>query len=240
MSSFRFSLEARRGDFELRVALDSTERPVAVIGPNGSGKSTLLKLLCGALAPSGGRFCVGDRVLFDSELRIDVPAELRRIGYVPQGSGLFSHLDVLDNVSFSLRFGASPVARDRARQSAHAILERLGCQDLARRPTRTLSGGERQRVALARALAMDPSMILFDEPLSALDAGARRRTRTFLSEQLNSWGRPAIVVTHDVRDVEALDAQVLVMVGGRAVQSGSLDELRARPGSDFVVEFLGP
>ena len=121
-----------------------------------------------------------------------------------------------------------------------AALEELECAHLADRSVDHLSGGEAQRVALARALVIEPHILLLDEPLAALDATARRSVRDFLARRLRELGRPSIVVTHDVRDVAALDAEVCVLEGGRITQRGRIDALRADPASDFVAEFVGP
>ena len=227
----------RIGALELDVRLEGEGRPVALVGPNGSGKTTLLRTIAGAYRPSAGTIAVGDRVLFDSARGIDLPPEQRRVGYVPQGYGLFPHLRVLDNVRFGLA-GAS--RRDNgARAAALAVLEQLGAGHLAERWPDTLSGGERQRVALARALVIDPHILLLDEPLAALDAAARRVMRRRLAERLAESAVPALVVTHDVHDIVALNAEVLVIEEGRIVQRGPANALAARPATEFVAEVFG-
>lgn len=216
----------------LDVELSGGAGPLALVGPNGSGKTTLLRTLAGARRPRAGRVEVDGIPLFGPD--VDVPIEARRMGYVPQGYGLFPHLRVVDNVAFGLRDGPR-VARQAA---ATRMLAALDCAHLARRWPRRLSGGEQQRVALARALVIEPRMLLLDEPLAALDATTRRAVRAFLAEHLRALGRPSIVVTHDARDVAALDAPVCVLEGGRIVQRGSLDALRRDPATDFVAEFV--
>jgi ABC-type sulfate/molybdate transport systems ATPase subunit len=155
------------------------------------------------------------------------------VGYVPQGFGLFPHLRAVDNVAFGL------AGRKDRRRVARSLLEDLGIAAVADRMPRDLSGGERQRVALARALVLDPELLLMDEPLSALDAASRRRMRSFLAVHLEERQRPAIIVTHDVRDVMALGGDVHVLEGGRIVQQGTAEDLREDPGTDFVAEFFG-
>ena len=232
------SLDARivvpMGRTTLDVDLRGPAGPLAVIGPNGSGKTTLLRALAGAITPTAGRIEVGGEVFFDRVGGIDRPIERRRVGYVPQGFGLFPHLSVLDNVAFG-------VVGDRSTRHARAreMLETFDGLHLADRRPRRLSGGEQQRVALARALLTAPRLLLLDEPLSALDAAVRRSVRRLLAERLKALGQPSIVVTHDVRDVAALDAPVVVLDSGRVVQSGTLDALRAAPVNDFVAEFVG-
>ena len=221
----------RVGALELDVRLEGGERPVALVGPNGSGKSTLLRTIAGAYRPSRGTIAVGGDVLFDSRRGIDLPPEKRRVGYVPQGYGLFPHLRVVDNVRFGLA-GAS--RRDNgARAAALAVLEQLGAGHLDQRWPETLSGGERQRVALARALVIEPRMLLLDEPLAALDAAARRAMRRRLADRLAESGVPALVVTHDIHDIVALDAEVWGDRGGKDRPAG-LGRRPRRPPRDRV------
>ena len=226
------------GSLQLDVALEGDEAPMALIGPNGSGKTTLLRTIAGAHRPTSGRIVLADRVLFDSSLAIDLPPERRRVGYVPQGYGLFPHLTVLDNVAFAWLSRRPRVARQARASAALELLDRVGCGHLAARTPTHLSGGERQRVALARALMIDPSILLLDEPLAALDAPARRSLRAYLARHLREAGSPSIVITHDVRDVRALGAEVCVLEGGRVVQRGSAEALAARPETPFVAEFF--
>lgn len=229
------SVAVKLGSLDLEVEVAGGSDPLAIVGPNGSGKTTLLRVLAGAIMPDRGRFSIDGRSLLDVDRGIEIPSEERRLGYVPQGYGLFPHLRVVDNVAFGLKGGG----RTARRAAATAVLEELGSAHLANQLPATLSGGERQRVALARALMIDPAMMLLDEPLAALDVTARRRLRAFLAERLRTWQRPAVVVTHDARDVAALGASVVVIEGGRVSQHGALEELRAAPVSDFVAEFVG-
>jgi ABC-type sulfate/molybdate transport systems ATPase subunit len=124
------------------------------------------------------------------------------------------------------------------RNAALSLLDDLGCAHLAERMPRDLSGGEKQRVALARALIVEPQLLLLDEPLATLDPGSRRRLRTFLADRLRDKRVPAVVVTHDARDAEALGAELFVLEEGRIVQRGTAAELRAEPATEFVAEFF--
>ena len=227
MKPLSLSLRGQAGALALDVSL-RVDGVLALLGPNGAGKTTLLKLILGVLPPLAGRVALGERVLYDPAQRIDLPPEERELGWVPQHYALFPHLSVAGNVGFGAR---SP--DDAAR--AEARLELAALRD--RRPD-TLSGGERQRVALARALAAAPRALLLDEPLAALDAGARRQLRASLGELLRGLELPALVVTHDPDDAAAIADRVAVLEAGRVVQEGTLDELRARPGTSFVEELF--
>ncbi|MAQ14940.1 MAG: molybdenum ABC transporter ATP-binding protein [Sandaracinus sp.] len=222
MSDWAATVRARVGTFLLDVALEG-RGTVALVGPNGSGKTTLLRALLGAIPAEAATFTLAGRAL--AELSV----EERRIGYVPQGSGLFPHLDVLGNVTFG---------RPGAAAAAVELLDELGCGHLRSRRVYDLSGGERQRVALARALLAQPDMLLLDEPLAALDAITRRQVRALLRDRLAAFGRPVVLVTHDVRDIEALAERVWVLEKGSVVQQGTLAELRAAPADVFVTELV--
>lgn len=239
MNTWSVSLQASIGGFSLDVELSGGAGVLALVGPNGGGKTTFLRLLAGVARPSAVEFEVSGTTLASSTRSIDIPAEARRVGYLPQGYALFPHLSVLDNVGFGLASGPVREPRAQRHRKARALLEQLGCGALADRQVQGLSGGEQQRVALARALVVEPNLLLLDEPLAALDATSRRAVRGFLTERLKDFGRPAVVATHDVRDVEALGARVAVLEGGKLVQVGELEDLREEPGSEFVSEFLG-
>ena len=233
-------VQASAGAFNLDARVEGEAAPVVIIGPNGSGKTTLLRVIAGAYRARSGRIRLGERVLFDSEAGVSLAPEERRVGYVPQGYGLFPHLTVLDNVAFGLVGGPQRQARPERHRIAAEMLADVKCSHLAPRYPATLSGGEKQRVALARALLPVPEMLLLDEPLAALDVAARRGLRAYLARHLARRTRPAIVVTHDPRDVHALGSPVVyALEEGRVVQSGPSRHVAAHPATAFIAEFFG-
>lgn len=234
--SWQASIRMSVGALAIDVDIGGDEAPVALIGPNGSGKTTLLRTIAGAYRPTAGTIRVGEESLFDSARGVDVPPERRSVGYVPQGYGLFPHLSALDNVAFS--GAARGVPRRERRKAALGVMERMGCAHLADRSPARLSGGEQQRVALARAINAEPRMLLLDEPLAALDAPSRRSIRTYLAAHLAERRGPALVVSHEARDVHALGALVYVLEQGHVVQRGTADALVRAPTNEFVAAFF--
>jgi molybdate transport system ATP-binding protein len=231
-------LRGRVGALDIDVELDTSDGTLVIVGPNGAGKTSVLLMLLGAFEPSAGRIAVNGRVLFDSEAKANVRLEERALGYVPQEYALFPHLDVLENVEFVLKCRPERPTARAVRERALAVLEELDMTAFAGRNVHTLSGGEKQRVALARALAAEPSALLLDEPLAALDVGARREVRTFLRAYLDELSLPTIIVTHAARDAAELGERVAVLERGRVSQMGRWSELRAAPKTPFVEELV--
>jgi molybdate transport system ATP-binding protein len=226
----------RRGEFELRLELRVGPGEVlAVLGPNGAGKSTLLRAVAGLESLSEGRVEVDGRPWQASGTWL--PPEQRRAGVVFQDYRLFPHLDVRGNVAFPLR--SSGLGRAAARARADAWLERLGLAHLATRKPGQLSGGQAQRVALTRALAREPEVLLLDEPMAALDAGARIDVRAFLREHLAEFPGPVVLVTHDPLEAMVLADRLLVVEHGRAVQEGTAAQVARRPASPYVARLVG-
>jgi molybdate transport system ATP-binding protein len=226
------------GDF--RLDLSFTVEPgetIAVVGPNGAGKTTLLRALAGLLPIDTGRIALADHVLDDTASGAFVPVEERSIGVVFQDYLLFPHLSALDNVAFGLR--SRGTSSPRARERARGWLTRVGLGNHLEAKPRQLSGGQAQRVALARALAIEPTMLLLDEPLAALDATTRVETRRDLRRHLAAHDGVRIVITHDPLDAAALADRILVLEGGRLVQQGTLAGITARPRSRYVADLVG-
>lgn len=222
-------VEGRDVEFDLALA---PGRRLALVGANGAGKSTALALLAGHLRPDSGEVRLAGSVV--SSPRLHVPAHRRRVVALDQQPGLFPHLTALDNVAFGPR--ARGQGRRAARQRGRTELDAVGCGDLADRRPHELSGGQAQRVALARALAVDPELVLLDEPLAALDMAVAPEIRRLLADRLA--GRTVVMVTHDPLDLWAI-AQDLVVVAGRVLQSGPVEEVLARPGTDFAARLAG-
>jgi len=235
--SHRFSVEItkRLPEFTLDVAWSAGDGVAVLFGPSGAGKTLTLQCLAGLIRPDAGRIVVDGRVLFDSAAGVDLPPQHRRVGYVFQGYALFPHLTVGQNVAFGLR------DRPRAERQARAaeVMERLGLGGLEHRRPGELSGGQRQRVALGRALAIDPALLLLDEPLSALDAPLRRSLRDELRTILSGWGTAAVLVTHDFTEAYQLADRIVIYEGGQVIQSAPRAELLWQPASEAVARIMG-
>jgi len=207
---------------------------VALLGPSGSGKTTLLRILGGLEFPSAGR------VRFDGQDATGLSVQDRRAGFVFQSYALFRHMNVFDNIAYGLRARprrTRPQAAEIARRVTK-LLDMIQLPDIGARYPGQLSGGQRQRVALARALAIEPRMLLLDEPFGALDAKVRKELRQGLREIHDATGLTTVFVTHDQDEAMELADRVVVMSMGRIEQVGKPAEIRARPASDFVRRFL--
>jgi molybdate transport system ATP-binding protein len=232
------AVQVQVGTFALDVTFGiEPGQTLAVLGPNGAGKTTLLRALSGLRPLDSGHITLGQRVLDEPATRTFVPPQDRPVGVVFQDYLLFAHMSCVDNVAFGLR--ARGTSRKAARVAAMGWLERLGVRDLAARRPDSLSGGQRQQVALARTLATDPTLLLLDEPLAALDATARARVRHDLRTQLQGFAGVRVLVTHDPLDAFALADVVAVLEAGRITQTGTLAEIAARPRTRYVAQLAG-
>ena len=226
------------GTLVLDVALD-VEDPtvVALVGPNGAGKTTLVRALAGLVPLDVGHVAVNGAIVEDPAAGVRVAPERRNLGVVFQDHRLFANMTALDNVAFGLR--ATGTSKAAARGEAGRWLEEVGVADASGRRPSQLSGGEAQRVALARALAVDPSVVLLDEPLASVDASARSDLRHLLRAELRRHPGACLVVTHDPLEAAALADQLVVLEAGRIVQQGPLAEVTARPRSPWVASMVG-
>jgi sulfate/thiosulfate transport system ATP-binding protein len=232
------SLEAvtkRFGDFR---ALDDVSLAVpegsltALLGPSGSGKSTLLRVIAGLEAPDSGR------VVIDGADATALPVQRRGIGFVFQHYAAFKHMTVRDNVAFGLRIRKRPRAQIAAK--VDELLEIVGLQGYQGRYPSQLSGGQRQRMALARALAIEPRVLLLDEPFGALDAKVRADLRAWLRRLHDEVHVTTVLVTHDQEEAMEVADTIAVLNEGRIEQVGAPRELYKRPANGFVMSFLGP
>ncbi len=223
-------------DLDLQLAAPGGQVS-ALLGPNGAGKSTLLQLVSGILAPDEGRIDVGEQVCVDTQRRVFVPAHRRGYGVLTQDPLLFPHLSVAANVAFGPRCAGA--GRRAARRIAQHWLDALAVGDLADRRPDQLSGGQAQRVGLARALALEPPVLLLDEPLSALDVGVAAQLRPLLRRVCRQEGRTTLLVTHDLLDVLSLADRIAVIEHGRVVEVGEATAVLRAPRSAFAARLAG-
>jgi sulfate transport system ATP-binding protein len=208
---------------------------IALLGPSGSGKTTLLRLIAGLDFPTEGKILFGDE---DASFK---SVQERNVGFVFQHYALFRHMTVADNIGFGLKVrpGAKRPSKAEIRRRALELLDFVQLSGLENRYPNQLSGGQRQRVALARALAIEPRVLLLDEPFGALDAQVRRELRRWLREIHDRTGHTTVFVTHDQEEALELADRVVVMSQGRIEQVGTADEVYDTPNSPFVYSFIG-
>jgi molybdate transport system ATP-binding protein len=206
-----------------------------LFGSSGAGKTTLLEFIAGLATPDSGRIALSDRVLFDSERNINVPARHRNVGYVFQDLALFPHLSVEANVAYGLQ----GLRASERKQRVLTALESLGILNLRHRRPGQLSGGERQRVALARALVTDPGILLLDEPLAALDLPVRMQIADDLRRSVQNLPIPVLYVTHSRDEVFMLGERMLVLERGKLIAQGTPHEVMSAPRSETVAQLAG-
>jgi sulfate transport system ATP-binding protein len=235
MSIEVMGVSKRFGDF---LALDDVSLSVrdgsltALLGPSGSGKSTLLRVIAGLEMPDGGS------VRIQGAEATHVPAQRRGVGFVFQHYAAFKHMTVRDNVAFGLSIRRRP--RAEVSERVDQLLDLVHLSGFAHRYPSQLSGGQRQRMALARALAVEPTVLLLDEPFGALDANVRKELREWLRDLHDRVNVTTIFVTHDQEEAMEVAEQIVVMNEARVEQVASPRELYEHPGSEFVMRFVGP
>ncbi len=210
---------------------------VALLGPSGSGKTTLLRIIAGLEQADSG----SGAILFHDEDVVNRHVRKRGVGFVFQHYALFRHMTVLENVAFGLRVRPRALrpSREDIRDRVHQLLELVQLKGLAGRYPNQLSGGQRQRVALARALAVEPKVLLLDEPFGALDARVRKELRTWLRRLHDELHVTSVFVTHDQDEALEVADRIVVMNHGRVEQAGTPDEVFHNPRTEFVLHFLG-
>jgi sulfate/thiosulfate transport system ATP-binding protein len=229
------NIHKRFGDFVALADVDLTIPTgglTALLGPSGGGKSTLLRIIAGLEWPDEGR------VTIEGVDATDLPAQHRDVGFVFQHYAAFKHLSVYRNVAFGLEIRKQP--KDQIRRRVHELLELVHLEQFADRKPAQLSGGQRQRMALARALAIEPKVLLLDEPFGALDAKVRKELREWLRRLHDEVHVTTVFVTHDQEEALEVADEIVVINDGRVEQVGTPDDLYDRPANQFVMGFLGP
>ena len=222
-------------DVDLHVAEGEL---VALLGPSGSGKTTLLRIIAGLDTPDDD---VATEVIVDGQNILDRPGRERRVGFVFQHYALFRHMTVYENIAFGLRVRPRKLRLGEAelRRKVHDLLDLIQLNQWSQHYPAQLSGGQRQRVALARALAIEPSVLLLDEPFGALDAKVRQELRRWLRALHEKIPVTSVLVTHDQEEALEVADRIVIMNQGRIEQIGTPDEVFHHPASEFVVTFLG-
>lgn len=210
---------------------------VTLLGPSGSGKTTTLRCLAGLEDPTGGFITLGGKLVAAPGRGVSIPPERRSVGFVFQNYALWPHMTVRGNVEYPLRLKKAS-SRERRKRVDH-LLDLVGLADFASKRASDLSGGQQQRVALARALANDSPFMLYDEPLSNLDAALRVKTRDAIRDIHDRLGTTTVYVTHDQDEAFSISDRVVIMNHGVIEQDGTPEEIYARPGSEFIARFVG-
>jgi ABC-type Fe3+/spermidine/putrescine transport system ATPase subunit len=228
------SIQKDYPDFSLEMGLSCEQGEIVVIlGPSGGGKTTFLRIIAGLIAPDRGR------IFLEGKDITGLPPRQRGVGMVFQDFALFPHYDVAGNIAYGPKAHYPRSEPKQLAAQVEKLLERFSLPGFGPRRIQGLSGGERQRVALARALAINPGLMLFDEPLGSLDATLRKELRGELRMLQREMGYTSISVTHDQEDALAVADRIVVVRDGRVVQTGTPEEVYARPKTAFVATFFG-
>lgn len=207
-----------------------------LLGPSGCGKTTLLRMIAGLETPDTGEIFFDDRCVFSASEKVNIPPEKRGLGFVFQDFALWPHMSVFENVAFGLRASADTKnLEQRVKNALHTVQ----LDELSHRYPHQLSGGQQQRVAFARAIVIEPQCILFDEPLSALDALLREEMRMELRELTVRLGITSVFVTHDQTEAMSMSDKIAVLSGGRVEQYADPEAIYAAPETEFVARFVG-
>ena len=228
-------IEKELKGFRLTSQFEIKQEIIGLLGASGSGKSMTLRCIAGLEIPTRGRIILNGRILFDSEKRINLPAQKRRVGLLFQNYALFPHMTVSENILFPLQARSS----EEKRAITLKMLERMQLQGLANRYPSQLSGGQQQRVALARALAIEPEILLLDEPFSALDNHLRRQMEDQLLESLSAYQGLTMLVSHNMEEAYRLCDELIIMNQGKITMRGNKDEIFQRPTSLAAAKLTG-
>ena len=224
--SLSVDIEKKLGAFHLRSQFEAPDETMALLGASGCGKSMTLKCIAGIVTPDRGRIVLGGRVLFDSEKKINLPPQQRRVGYLFQQYGLFPNMSVEQNILCALKKEKDPAAR---RAACAEALRAMRLEELAKRLPGALSGGQQQRAALARILAAKPRILMLDEPFSALDSYLREEVEGEVGSLLAGFAGTALLVTHNRDEAYRLCREMIVMDSGEVLRAGTTKEVFADP-----------
>ncbi len=233
-TNLSLNFQKRLGSFDLTIDCVLNQKVTAFLGASGSGKTTLLNCISGTLTPDRGQILFGNETLYDSDSRINIAPEKRRIGYVFQEGHLFPHLTVKQNIGYG-----QPKTVQKNENNVSQILDILEISDLLERYPKQLSGGQRQRVAVARAINMQPSILLMDEPLASLDRGLKNRIIPYLYNIKQTYEIPILYVTHAISEVMALADEAYIISDGMITFKGEPHELLTTPSTLPLANFTG-
>lgn len=212
-------LQAAAGEMNLRLQLAFTPGNfIALYGESGAGKTSTLRMLAGLLKPDQGKIIINNKTWFDSEKKINIPPQQRKIGFVFQDYALFPNMSIRENLEFALRKG-------QAKSIVSELIDLVELGELQSRKPTTLSGGQKQRVALARALVQQPELLLLDEPLSALDNKIRLKLQDYLLQVHKQYGLTTILISHDIGEIIKLADEIVTLEKGQVVHRGTPDDL---------------
>jgi molybdate transport system ATP-binding protein len=217
--SLQKTLHSDSGRFNLNISFSADSRRIVLLGPSGAGKSLTLRLIAGLVRPDAGHILINGRAYFDKQRSVYVPARERHLGYVFQDYALFPHLTVSQNIAFGLKKGLVNPSKKSQCVTVLDWINKFELKGIESNYPHQISGGQKQRVALARALVSKPTLLLLDEPFSALDQALRKRLRAELSGLQAELNIPIITITHDPDDASALGEVVIQLDGGRVVSS---------------------
>lgn len=233
--SLLVDIEKKLGAFTLHAQFETSGGIMALLGASGSGKSVTLKCIAGIMTPDRGRIVLDGKTLFDSEARVNLTPQQRRVGYLFQQYALFPNMTVMQNILCGVRSGTKAERRRKVQDS----LRRFRLEGLEKKYPAQFSGGQQQRVALARALVIQPDVLLMDEPLSNLDAKLRVEMRTVIKEIQKQVGITTVYVTHDQEEAMAISDRIAVLSAGTIHHCGEPKNIYQRPADLFVATFIG-
>ena len=235
--AIQINIEKNFKGFALKSVFESNTSATGILGASGSGKSMTLRCIAGIETPDRGKIVINGRTVFDSEKKINLKPQERRIGYLFQNYALFRYMTVYDNVAFGLK--VQKVDKKKIHARVMELVKLVGLEGLEKRYPSQLSGGQRQRVAFARALAPNPQVLLLDEPFAAIDAKIRQELRSWLKEMIEKLGITSIFVTHDQDEAIEVADEIIITNAGQIEQKGTPVEVYRNPETAFTASFFG-